>query len=141
MPEHTSFISYLIAQFPALEHNMSLFGRSLFGEPVTAHGLEPLVSSFLVMLLVVGLALGVRSQVVDYDRSVIPDARLTVRTFLEVFVGFWYGTMRDMMGPKRAKRYFPLVGTLACFVFFANALGLIPGFIPPTSNWNITVGC
>ena len=141
MPEHTSFISYLIARFPALEHNMSLFGRSLFGEPVTAHGLEPLVASFLVMLIVVGLAVGVRSQVVDYDRSVIPDAKLTVRTFLEVYVGFWYGTMRDMMGPKRAKRYFPLVGTLACFIFFANALGLIPGFTPPTSNWNVTVGC
>lgn len=141
MPEHTSFISYLIARFPALEHNMSIFGRSLFGQPVTAHGLEPLVACFLVMLIVVGLAVGVRSQVVDYDRSVIPDAKLTIRTFLEVYVGYWYGTMRDMMGPKRAKRYFPLVGTLACFILFANALGLIPGFTPPTSNWNVTVGC
>jgi F-type H+-transporting ATPase subunit a len=45
------------------------------------------------------------------------------------------------MGPKRAKRYFPLVGSLACFILFSNALGLIPGFVPPTSNWNITMGC
>jgi F-type H+-transporting ATPase subunit a len=141
MPEHTSFFSYLIAQFPALGHNMSVFGTSLFGEPVTAHGLEPLLASFFVMLVVVGLALGIRGQLVDYDKSVVPEAKLTLRTFLEVFVGFWYGTMKDMMGPRRAKRYFPLVGSLACFILFANALGLIPGFVPPTSNWNVTMGC
>jgi F-type H+-transporting ATPase subunit a len=141
MPEHTSFFSYLIARFPALGHNMSVFGRSLFGEAVTARGLEPLVASLFVMLLLVGLAFGVRRQLVDYDKSVIPDAKLTLRTFLEVFVGFWYGTMKDMMGPRRAKRYFPIVGSLACFILFANALGLVPGFVPPTSNWNITMGC
>jgi F-type H+-transporting ATPase subunit a len=141
MPEHTSFFSYLIAQFPALEHNMGVFGRSLFGEPVTAHSLEPLVASVFVMLVLIGLAFGIRGQLVDHNKSVIPDARLTVRTFFEVFVGFWYGTMKDMMGPKRAKRYFPIVGSLACFILFANALGLIPGFTPPTSNWNITMGC
>src|ERR1035441_8062874 len=49
--------------------------------------------------------------------------------------------MKDMMGPKRAKRYFPLVGSLACFILFSNALGLVPGFAPPTSNWNVTMGC
>jgi F-type H+-transporting ATPase subunit a len=141
MPEHTSFFSYLIARFPALGHNMSVFGTSLFGEPVTAHGLEPLVASLFVMLLLVGLAFGIRGQLVDYDKSVVPDAKLTLRTFLEVFVGFWYDTMKDMMGPRRAKRYFPIVGSLACFILFANALGLVPGFVPPTSNWNVTMGC
>jgi F-type H+-transporting ATPase subunit a len=84
---------------------------------------------------------GIRGQVVNYDESVIPDAKLTWRTFFEVFVGFWYDTMKDMMGPKRAKRYFPLVGSLACFILFSNALGLFPGFAPPTSNWNVTLGC
>ena len=49
--------------------------------------------------------------------------------------------MKDMMGGKRARRYFPIVGTLALFIFFSNCLGLIPGFIPPTSSLNITAGC
>jgi F-type H+-transporting ATPase subunit a len=93
------------------------------------------------MALLVFLALAVRAKVTDHDKSVVPEAKLTLRTFFEIFVGYWYGTMKDMMGPKRAKRYFPLVGTLACFILFSNALGLIPGFIPPTSNWNITMGC
>jgi F-type H+-transporting ATPase subunit a len=141
MPEHTSFFSYLIAQFPALGQNLDVLGKSLFGQPVTSHGLEPLVASVFVMVLIVALALGIRGQLVNQDESALPEAKLTLRTFMEVFVGFWYGTMKDMMGPKRAKRYLPLVGSLACFILFSNALGLIPGFIPPTSNWNVTMGC
>jgi len=141
MPEHTSFFSYLIAQFPALGQNMSIFGRSLFGVPVTAHGAEPLVASLFVAFLIVVLALAARGQLVDYDKSVLPDTKLTLRTFFEIFIGFWYGTMKDMMGPRRAKRYFPVVGALACFILFSNLLGLVPGFTPPTSNWNVTMGC
>src|ERR1700758_3030100 len=109
MPEPTTFFSYLIARFPALGQNMHLFGKSLFGQPVGAHAAEPLVASLFIMLLVVALALVVRSQLVDYDKSVLPETKLTTRTFFEVFVGYWYGMMKDMMGPKRAKRYFPLV--------------------------------
>jgi F-type H+-transporting ATPase subunit a len=141
MPEHTSFFSYLVAMFPALGQNMHAFGHSLFGKPVTAHSAEPLVASAFVMLLLVVLALAIRGQLVDYDKSVVPETKLSLRTFFEIFIGFWYGTMKDMMGPKRAKRYFPLVGSLACFILFSNTLGLIPGFSPPTSNWNITMGC
>jgi len=141
MPEHTTFFSYLIARFPALGRNMHVFGTSLFGQRVSVHGAEPLVASFFIMLLLVFLAFGVRGQLVDFDKSVIPETKLTTRTFFEVFVGYWYGIMKDMMGPRRAKRYFPLIGSLACFIFFSNALGLIPGFAPPTSNWNVTMGC
>jgi F-type H+-transporting ATPase subunit a len=141
MPEHTTFFSYLLERFPALGQNMHVFGTSLFGQPVTAHGAEPLVASLFVMLLLVALAFVVRGQLVDYDKAVVPETRLTLRTFFEVFIGYWYNTMKDMMGPRRARRYFPLVGSLACFIFFSNVLGLIPGFAPPTSNWNVTMGC
>ena len=29
----------------------------------------------------------------------------------------------------------------AGFIFFSNCLALIPGFTPPTSNLNVTIGC
>lgn len=141
MPEHTSFFSYLIALFPALGENMHNFGESFLGhKPVNAHGAEPLVASVFVALLVILLALRVRSQVADYEKSVIPDEKLSLRTFFEVVIGYFYNMMKEMMGPTRAKRYFPVVGTAAVFVLFSNALGLIPGFMPPTSNWNVTAG-
>ena len=141
MPEHTSFLSYLIAMFPALGENMHNFGTSLAGKPVDAHGAEPLVASLLVVLLLIGLAVRVKSQVVDYEKSVIPDEKLTLRTFFEIYIGYFYSMMKDMMGPTRAKKYFPIVGTGACFVLFSNVLGMIPGFLPPTATWNITIGC
>lgn len=142
MPEHTSFFSYLIAMFPALGRNMSLFGESFLGhQPVDAHSAEPLAASIAVMLLVLLLAVRVQPSLANYDSAVVPETRLTLRTFFEVWIGYWYGLMKDMMGPKRAKRYFPLIGSLSIFIVFSNALGLIPGFTPPTSNWNITLGC
>jgi F-type H+-transporting ATPase subunit a len=49
--------------------------------------------------------------------------------------------MRDVMGAKNAKRYFPLVGSLAIFIFVSNTLTLIPGFNPPTSSLNVTIAC
>jgi F-type H+-transporting ATPase subunit a len=141
MPEHTSFFSYLIAQFPALGENMHNFGHSLFGQPVTAHGAEPLVTSLFIMLLVLALAFGVSGKIAGRDKAILPEAKLTPRTFLEIWIGYWYGLMKDMMGPKRAKRYFPLIGSLSLFIVFSNFLGLVPGFNPPTSNMNITLGC
>ncbi len=141
MPEHTSFFSYLVAMFPALGENMKNLGHSLAGKPVTHHSAEPIVASIFVCLLVVGLALAARGKITDYDKSVLPEEKLSLRTFFELFVGTFYDMMKDMMGPTRAKRYFPVVGTAACFIFFSNFLGMVPGFLPPTSSWNITAGC
>ena len=141
MPEHTSFFSYLVAMFPALGENMHNLGQTAFGKPVTAHAAEPVVSSLFVALFVLALAFLVRGRIENLDEAVVPEAKLTLGTFMEVFVGYFYDLMKDMMGAKRAKRYFPVVGTLACFIFFSNILGLIPVFIPPTSSLNITVGC
>lgn len=142
MPEHTSFLSYLVAMFPALGENMHNFGETFLGhKKVDAHGAEPIAASILVVLLVLFLAWRAKAAVSDYEKSVIPDEKLSLRTFFEIFIGYFYGMMKDMMGPTRAKKYFPVVGTAACFVFFSNVLGLIPGFLPPTATWNITAGC
>ncbi len=142
MPEHTSFFSYLIAMFPALGENMHNFGETFLGhKKVDAHGAEPIVASIFVVLVVALLAWRAKAAVSDYEKSVIPDEKLSLRTFFEIFIGYFYNMMKDMMGPTRAKKYFPVVGTAACFVFFSNVLGMIPGFLPPTASWNITAGC
>jgi F-type H+-transporting ATPase subunit a len=145
MPHHTSFFSYLVAMFPALAKNIDNLGRlgqsALAKEPVGPHSIEPLFASLFVVLLVIVLAAMTRGAIANVDQAVIPDDKLTVRSFMESFVGAFYNMMKDMMGPKRAKRYFPLVGTCACFVFFSNIMGLIPGLNPPTSTWNITAAC
>jgi F-type H+-transporting ATPase subunit a len=141
MPEHTSFLSFLISMFPALGKNMEGLGHTVFGKQVGEHNAEPIMASAFVVLLIIALAMLARNQIKNHDKSVIPDDKLTLRTFWELFVGYFYDMMKDMMGPSRAKRYFPIVGTLACFIFFSNFIGQIPGFLPPTSNLSITLGC
>ncbi len=141
MPEETSFFSYFIALFPAASVNVERLGHSAFGKPVNVHSAEPVMASLFVAALVIVLALVARSQISDVDTAVVPDERLTLRTFMEVFIGYFYDLMKDMMGAKRAKRYFPVIGTLSLIIFFSNVLGLVPGLIPPTSSLNTTAGC
>lgn len=50
------------------------------------------------------------------------------------------GMLSENMG-DRGRRYIPLVGTLAFFIFIGNLLGLIPSFSSSTSNFNTTVAC
>jgi F-type H+-transporting ATPase subunit a len=141
MPEHTSFFSYLIAMFPALGENMRRLGHTVGGQPLVGHSAEPLVASLVITVLIIVLAVVTKGRITKLDDAVIPDDKLSLRTFMEVFVAYFYDMMKDMMGAKRAKRYFPLVGTFALFIFFSNFMGLVPGFIPPTSSLNITLGC
>jgi len=146
MPEHTSFFTYLIAQFPILKEFAHALGHTLFGKEVTTHTIEPFVVSIFIVLILALAAFATRAKIVKgatgiADDAIIPEDKLTSRTFLELFVAYVYDTMKDAMGAKRAKRYFPVVATAAIFVFFGNLMGLIPGFAPPTSSWNITLGC
>ena len=50
------------------------------------------------------------------------------------FVGAVYNLSVDVMGEKNARKYLPLTGTLALFIFVCNIQGLIPGLIPPTDT-------
>jgi F-type H+-transporting ATPase subunit a len=141
MPEHTTFLTYLLAKFPALQENADNLGYSFFHKEPTYRSFEPIITSILVIVFVTLLALRTRATLSDVDRAVVPDDKLTLRTFMEAFIAFFYGIARDVMGPKRAKRYFPIIGGSACFIFFANLMTLIPGLAPPTSSLNITLGC
>ncbi|RYF04349.1 MAG: ATP synthase F0 subunit A, partial [Deltaproteobacteria bacterium] len=51
-----------------------------------------------------------------------------------------YSQSRQIIGPDCA-RYFPMLATFTLFIFVSNVLGLIPGFAPPTDNWNTTFAC
>ncbi len=140
MPEHTSFFTYIFSWMPWLKDLAKMFGHSFFGKAVTVHTLEPIIVSILVSLALVALGVRIRGQITSSEEAVLPDDTLSLRTIFEVLVGFVYDIMKDSMGAARAKRYFPVVCTSFLFVLLSNTLGLIPGFAPPTSSWNVTLG-
>lgn len=142
MPEHSTWLSFLLGMFQKnLEHNAHILGRTFVGgvEP-TWQSWEPLAASLMVMILIVLVSLAVRGQVVQKD-SVLPESRLSLRTFLEVFLEYFYEMARSVMDADRAKKYFPIIGGSATFIFFSNLMAMVPGMPVPTSNLNITLGC
>lgn len=143
MPEHTSFITHLILAHmkETLGQNAEALGQTFVGHhPSTWHSFEPLATSlFIAMLLVLGAAY-VRSRLAKVETAVVPDESLTLRTFAEVFLDYFYNLAKDVMDAKRAKKYFPLIATSACFVFCANVMALLPGFPIATTSLSITLG-
>lgn len=111
------------------------------GEPSAAalNATEALFHCGFVFLLLAVMAFIAYGKIKDTHAALVPDERLTIRTFVELLVGAAYGMMKDIMGPKAAKFFLPLIGTCAFFILFSNVLGLIPGFLPPTSTLSLTL--
>lgn len=120
----------------AFDHTMKGLGFS-DGQVGLAH----VMTSLLVFTLVIVFALVLKSKTQDMRAAIVPEPTFTIRNFLELFVESTYGIMKDIMGEKAAKYFLPLIGTAALFIFLSNCFGLIPGFAPPTSNFNTTVAC
>jgi F-type H+-transporting ATPase subunit a len=142
MPEHTTFLSYLIHMLPNGAELAKNFGFGVITHSSPSwRSWEPPITAILVILVVIALGYRARAKYANLDESVVPEDKLSLRTFFEAFLGYFYGMMRDVMGPKRAKKYFPIIGAAACFIFFSNTLTFIPGMSPPTSSLNVTLGC
>jgi F-type H+-transporting ATPase subunit a len=143
MPEHTSWFTLLLAHMhETLDQNAQAFGETVIKhEAPSWRSFEPLAAALFVTVLVLGIALRVRSRLQNPDDAIVPEDRLTLRTFMEAFLSYFYDLAKSVMDAERAKKYFPLIGTAAMFVFFSNVLALIPGFPVATSSLSITLGC
>lgn len=66
--------------------------------------------------------------------AIVPPAKFNLRNMFEMFTDAIVGMASSIMGEKHARRFLPLIGTFAFFIFFSNCLALIPGFAPPTAS-------
>jgi F-type H+-transporting ATPase subunit a len=92
-----------------------------------------IVMVYLIVVLLIVLALVLRSRL-----SVDNPGKLQI--IFEDIVGALQGMLSDMVGTK-GPSYLTLVGTIGAFILVANLIGLIPGFMAPTSSINVTLGC
>ncbi len=63
------------------------------------------------------------------------------QNFWEAVIEGMEGFMAENMGKEGARLMFPMLATFALYILVANMIGLMPGFMSPTSNLNITLGC
>lgn len=102
-------------------------------------GVQHVYAALFVLALIVVISVITDTSIRDSGKNLLPAEKLTIRNFVELLVGTAYRTMVDIMGPKAARYFLPLIGTCAFFILFANALGLVPGFLPATDNFNTTL--
>lgn len=93
----------------------------------------------LVAVLILGTAFVARRQLAASSDPAVPDGTFTARNLMEIFVENFTGLVYGVVG-RDAKMYAPLYGALFLFILCCNLIGLIPGFTPPTSNVNTTLG-
>jgi F-type H+-transporting ATPase subunit a len=131
-----------------LEHSLfivELFNK-IFGKPVAyllslvgieVHNPEHLFPDYIVMVFFVAVVLILLLGLASRKLKIIPSKR---QSLLELIIEFFENLLGDIIG-EQGKKYLPMVGTIGLFIFFCNLLGLVPGFMSPTSKLNVTVGC
>ncbi len=90
-----------------------------------------LVFTWFIMLVIIVLALVVR-----FSLKLVPEG---IQNIAESVVYGIYTFVEDILGEKETPKHFPLIVTLAIFIFFCNITELMPYFTPPTSNLNTTL--
>ncbi len=92
------------------------------------------------IVMVILIALGLIVFAVLLRRRLNVEKPGILQQVLELIAEFIIGLMKDIIGPS-SRRFFPLVGALFIYILVSNLIGLLPGFMSPTSNINVTAGC
>ena len=100
---------------------------------------EHVATAILVALLLVVFGLRVRSKLTNTEAALQPEDGVTARNVAEIAVEFVSGLAQGVIG-HNAERCVPLLAAFFVYILVSNLVGLVPGFVPPTSNFNTTLG-
>ncbi len=100
---------------------------------------EKIATAGLVAGLLVLFAARVRRKLGATEAALEPEDGVTVRNLAESLVEAISGLAEGVIG-HGAERYVPLLASFFVFILAGNLIGLVPGFSPPTSDFNITFG-
>ena len=100
---------------------------------------EKIATAGLVAGLLVLFAARVRRKLGATEAALEPEDGVTVRNLAESLVEAISGLAEGVIG-HGAERYVPLLASFFVFILACNLIGLVPGFTPPTSDFNITFG-
>jgi len=141
MGEHETWF-HLLPGMDTLVHRLGeTFGAGVLSGQ-HAHGLHHVIMAVFVFIVVIGVALRYRGHLAAAgDGGVVPETRLNARSVVEIITDAAMGMMSGVMGEEAAKRFLPLIGSLAFFILFSNMMGLFPGFLPATDTVSTTLAC
>lgn len=97
-----------------------------------AHAYPHVIYSWLVMLILIGLAALAAKSV-----KLVPSK---AQNIFEILISGLEEFMVEITGDE-GRWLFPLIGTIFIYIFICNLIGLVPGFFPPTASLNTTLSC
>jgi len=111
----------------------------------TLAGLGPyghVIGAMLVVAFVALASYRLKRRIVASE-SVLPEGRFTLSNVFEILtIDFLLDLFTGIFETReRAERYFPLLATSFVFILSINLMGLVPGFMSPSANFNTTVAC
>ena len=98
-----------------------------------------LVSAGLVAAAIAVAGFGARLALKRNKTPLVPDQRFTLRNLLEFLASFviWLG---DSAMGRENRKYLPFGMSVFVYVFSLNLLGLLPGFVMPTDEFQFNLG-
>jgi F-type H+-transporting ATPase subunit a len=132
----------------ALEHSLAIveaFNR-IFGKPLAGllgllgiHVKNPdhLFQDYVVMCFIAALLLMVLMGLAARRAQTVPSKR---QSLLELIIQAFEGQLVEIIGEK-GRQFLPLIATMGLFIFACNLIGLVPGFMSPTSKLTVTAAC
>ncbi len=110
-----------------IEHQMHHYG-------IDPHvGIDVLITSTVIITLAVLGGAGFRKAELH-----MPAGKLNFTSMMEIIIGGIFNYCKSILGGW-AKPTFFLTGSLVFFILFNNLVGLVPGFNPPTDQFNVTI--
>lgn len=97
-----------------------------------------LVYAFLCSFFLIALAFLARKALKNKKRAYIPEGKLNLKAFFELFVE-QIRALSDSIVGLSGRPMVPLFCFFFLFIWIQNLLGLIPGFLPPSQNLNTTL--
>jgi len=131
-----------------LEHSLfivELFNK-IFSRPISALlglvGIEVkhpdhLLPDYVVMCFIIAVLLILIFGLASRNLKQVPSGRQSI---LEMIIQAFESQLVEIIG-ESGRKYLPLIATVGIFIFFSNLIGLVPGFMSPTSKLNVTVAC
>ena len=100
-------------------------------------GLAGALPEALVISIVMAIIIAVVFAMITRNMQRIPGRG---QALIEIIVESLENFVVSLIGPEHGKKYVPLIGTVFIYIFILNVAGLIPGWMSPTSNINVTSG-
>lgn len=131
-----------------LEHSLFIvdFFNKIVGKPlafllglagIEVKNPEHLFPDYIVMCLIVAAVLILFFGLASRRLNLVPSK---LQSILELIIQAFENILVETIG-ERGKKYLPLIATIGLFILVCNLLGLVPGFMSPTSKLNVTLGC